>query len=419
MSGDEVLVTITNKVALVTLNRPKVLNAVNQAIVEHLLIHMTDWNMPDSNVDCIIVQGAGGKAFSAGGDVKDCVLKSRSGDTAGPLAFFRAEYTANRVIAESHVPYIALIDNIVMGGGVGLSVHGHFRVATERTVFAMPEVSIGLFPDIGASHFLHRLTGHLGRYLAITGARLSGPEVKESGLATHLLPSSSLPELIRRIQSLPPGRAADLAVLADVLDSMELEFPMPASSQSVDPMSDRGFFGSDLSWKLPLINQHFSVSSVAAVLDSLEAAIADTALAAADPRGHTFLKDTLNLLRKSSALSQRVAWEGLLRGRHATLASTLESEYQMTHKFVHNHGDFWEGVRAVLIDKDNKPMWKYASARDVPDAVVDAFFFPIPGVSLFSDTAPMPPVHQRHLHPVRSYSSIQAPSAAATAAAAR
>ncbi|GLC38336.1 hypothetical protein PLESTB_001265400 [Pleodorina starrii] len=389
----EVLLDVKGSVAFVTLNRPRALNSLSLGMVTRLLALNLEFSKPGSPVACVVVRGAGGKAFCAGGDVKEVVLRARSGDCSHGSDFFRIEYVNNAAIAQLPVPYIAIIDGIVMGGGVGVSYHGHFRVATERTVLAMPESGIGLFPDVGASFFLHRLPGHLGRYMGLTGQRLSGAEVKDAGFATHLIPSSRLPDLEAAITQLGP-RAADPAQLDALLRSLEQTQPPAPAAGTAAGGGGGGGGGGDvsalLSWKLPLINAHFGLGSVAEVVASLEAAVeaADRQAAAAGGGGggggrgdeaRVFLKDTLAAMRKGSPLSHVATWEMLRRSAagHMTLRQCLQMEFELAARFVAGQADFLEGVRALLIDKDNRPKWRYGTAREVPEHVVQQLFEPV------------------------------------------
>lgn len=190
----EVLQQQHGQLAVAVLNRPRALNALNVSMIEDLYGVYRSWHSSPA-VASILLKGAGGKAFCAGGDVKAVAEAGRSGNTAAALRFFKSEYKLNYLIARLDKPHVALIDGITMGGGAGLSVHGTFRVATERTLFAMPECAIGLFPDVGGSHFLPRLPGALGLYLGLTGARLHGVDVRHAGLATHFVPSRLVPDL--------------------------------------------------------------------------------------------------------------------------------------------------------------------------------------------------------------------------------
>ncbi|KAK9814624.1 hypothetical protein WJX72_008922 [[Myrmecia] bisecta] len=335
---------------VVTLNRPKALNSLNLPVIETLLKLYQDWEHNES-VHCIIIKGAGGKAFCAGGDVKGVVLNIMNKHYDVPLKFFKAEYKLNFEIGTLAKPHIALLDGIVMGGGAGVSIHGRFRIATEKSLFAMPECGIGLFPDVGASHFLNRLPGKLGMYLALTGARLKGVQLKEAQLATHYIPSEQLPAVEQRIQALGPA-ASKAASVADVLRSFEGAASQPEPS--------------DLPAQLPAIDACFSKDSLEGIYAALEA------------RQDQWSQDTLATLMKGSPLSQKVTFREMTLAASMSLAECLQQDYRLAHHMVCGQSDFVEGVRALLIDKDNKPRWRYSSIQEVPDEEVASFFAPLP-----------------------------------------
>ncbi|GIL85504.1 hypothetical protein Vretifemale_14016 [Volvox reticuliferus] len=371
LCATQILLNVKDSIAFVTLNRPRALNSLNLGMVHRLLSINQEFSQPGSKVACVVVRGSGGKAFCAGGDVKEVVMRARDGAWSYGSAFFRAEYVNNATIAQLPVPYIAVIDGIVMGGGVGVSYHGSFRVATERTVLAMPESGIGLFPDIGASYFLHRLPGYLGRYMGLTGQRLTGAEVKDAGFATHFIPSSRLLDLEGGILELGSS-AADPTKVDSLLRSLEQP---PASGSGRSAL---------LEWKLPLINAHFGLGSVGQVMTSLQAAV-DTADSGSgsgseSEAARAFLRDTLTAMRRGSPLSHAVTWEMLRRSAagHLTLQQCLQMEFWLARRFVAGEADFLEGVRALLIDKDNKPRWRYSNVKEVPGVVVQRLFEPLP-----------------------------------------
>lgn len=242
-TSDLVIAEEINGKGVVTLNRPKALNAANTEMVEQLAACLKKWS---STRSMIIIKGAGGKAFCAGGDVRTLV----EGDTATlGRYFFRTEYTMNYVIGTLQIPYIAFIDGITMGGGVGLSVHGKYRIATERTLFAMPETAIGLFPDVGGSYFLPRLQGKLGAYLGLTGFRLKGADVLHAGIATHFCASEKLPELEKSLLDVSNNNEID--------EVLKKYCPRPDSEFCLKP-------------HLEQINQCFGVQSVEEILQQLE-----------------------------------------------------------------------------------------------------------------------------------------------------
>ncbi|KAI4806145.1 hypothetical protein KUCAC02_010725, partial [Chaenocephalus aceratus] len=239
---------------VITLNRPKALNALNMPMVQHIYPQLKKWES-DNETDIVIIRGAGGKAFCAGGDIRAVTEAGKVGD---PLAedFFREEYTLNHAIGTCRKPYIALIGGITMGGGVGLSVHGRFRVATEKTLFAMPETAIGLFPDVGGGYFLPRLQGQLGLFLALTGFRLKGRDVQRAGVATHFVESEKIPELEKDLVDLKSPSAEDVS---RVLDSYQNQSALGADKPFVleQHMSD--------------IDRLFSSSSVEGIVQNLKA----------------------------------------------------------------------------------------------------------------------------------------------------
>lgn len=222
----EILHRREGALGVVTLNRPRALNALTTAMVEALNDVLAAFEA-DPSCAAVAIEGAGGRAFCAGGDVKAVVTAAAAGRLDDAFRFFRSEYRTNYKIARLAKPYIALIDGITMGGGAGVSMHGTFRIATERTVFAMPECAIGLIPDIGASHFLTRLPGGLGLYLGLTGARLAGADVLHAGLATHYVPSDALGELRGAVAALGAA-AGDERALGAALAGVQARRPVPA-----------------------------------------------------------------------------------------------------------------------------------------------------------------------------------------------
>lgn len=229
---------------MIILNRPKALNAINLEMIRKIYKHLIKCETTKS---LVIIKGTGEKSFCAGGDVRAVV---EAGASEESKCFFRVEYTTNALIGNYKIPYIALIDGITMGGGVGLSVHGKYRVATERTLFAMPETAIGLFPDVGGSYFLPRLTGKLGLYLGLTGHRLKGEDVLKAGIATHYCESSKLNELETELLNCPD---------ADEVPDILCKFDMSSNKEfSLAPLMDK-------------INKYFSAACVEEIFENLKA----------------------------------------------------------------------------------------------------------------------------------------------------
>ncbi|XP_046392539.1 3-hydroxyisobutyryl-CoA hydrolase, mitochondrial [Ischnura elegans] len=344
---DEVILQTSGDKGVITLNRPKALNALNLTMIRKIFPSLKEWEKDKSMV---IIKGAGDKAFCAGGDVRAVTESGKKGGSL-PQEFFREEYMLNNLIGTYQVPYIALIHGITMGGGVGLSVHGQYRVATEKTLFAMPEMAIGLFPDVGGSYFLPRLGGKLGLYLALTGHRLKGLDVLRAGIATHFVESSSLQQLEN-----------------ELLDSKNPVQEVPKILSKYTSKCDNGQPFS-LSQHMQTINKCFSAPSVEEILILLE------------KEGTQWAKEILNTLNKMSPTSMKVALKQLEEGSVKSLQECLSMEYRLTQRFCQDH-DFYEGVRAVLIDRDNTPKWKPATLEEVTTAKVNSYFDPLPSNEL-------------------------------------
>jgi len=341
-SKDEVvLAEVINNTGVLTLNRPRALNSLNEPMVTIVLEKLKEW---ENKVQCVVVRGAGEKAFCAGGDVVAVTSGSPTNCQMGKK-FFRKEYTMDYTISQFSKPYIALIDGITMGGGVGISVHGKYRIATERTLFAMPETAIGLFPDVGASYFLSRLEGKLGLYLALTGQRLKGKDVVKIGFGTHYIESKNIPNLYEAI----------LKSAGDVNSVIE--------KHTVD-ISDHNF---SLASNMKLINEAFSASTVEGIIKNLE------------KDGSQFSHETLKLLQKMSPISLKISKAELEKGAKMTLKECLQMEYRLAKSALEatSSTDFYEGVRALLKDKDQNPKWKPSKLEEVTDDMVEKVFLPL------------------------------------------
>ncbi len=335
--SDAVLFEQRGGLGLITLNRPEVLNAISHAMVGQIDRQLADW-AADAGIRAVLIRGAGGKAFAAGGDIRR--LYDAMGDPADdyPVHFFRDEYRLNRRIKTYPKPYIAVYNGIVMGGGVGVSVHGAHRIATDATLFAMPETGIGFFPDVGGAYFLPRLKAGLGRYLALTGGRLDGGDCVAEGLAESYMPVARLDDLIATLAS-----AEDIpAAIAHVAE------PAPAGRLKPD-------------------------RSAVAVL--FEQATLNDVLAALQVAGTDFAEKQLKAIRSKCPLSVAVAWEQLRRGAALDFDACLKLEYRIALQ-ASAGTEFREGVRALIVDKDNKPAWADASIEAVSEAAVQAHFQP-------------------------------------------
>ncbi|GFR95740.1 3-hydroxyisobutyryl-CoA hydrolase, mitochondrial [Elysia marginata] len=345
---EDVLFETKNAASFITLNRPKALNALSLSMVRKIYPQLQQWES-DPQTGLVVIKGAGNKAFCAGGDIRAVVDAGKAGD---PLAenFFKEEYILNHKIGNYKKPYVALIDGITMGGGVGLSVHGMFRVATEKTMFAMPETAIGLFPDVGGGHFLSRLPGNMGVFLALTGFRLKGRDVKTVGVATHFVEAAKIPELEDRLVSLSSG--VDASQVEAVLNDFQ-------NQSTVD--SDKEFA---LQPHVVDIDRLFAGSSMEEIFTSLE------------KEGSPWATKQLETLKKMSPTSMKISLRLLLEGKSRNLAEDLQVEYRLSQRCVEDK-DFHEGVRAVLIDRDGNPKWSPDSIEKVTTEKVDYYFSPL------------------------------------------
>ena len=341
MSGD-ILFTVEGVVGRNTLNRPRALNALTLPMCEAMLERLESWAGADG-IKCVVIDAVPGRAFCAGGDMR-AILESVMAKDGKAREFFAAEYRMNAAIRRFLKPYVALIDGIVMGGGAGSSVHGSHRVVTENTVFAMPETALGFFPDVGASYFLSRLPGALGMYLGLTGVRIDAADMVYAGLATHFVPASQLGDIVPRLSR---GEKIDAVLWG------RGGRPDPSSLETHRAAIDRAF----------------SAPSVEQIVQALES------------EGE-WGAETTQLLATRSPTSLKLVYRQLKEGKTRNFASCLDTEYAIASRILNTH-DFREGVRAVLIDKDQRPNWHPAGLADVSDEAIAGFF--TPGISLFHE----------------------------------
>lgn len=348
MSSDppEAILEEVGDKGVITLSRPKSLNALNCNMIRIIYPKLKEW---ETTKTMVIIKGKGEKAFCAGGDVRNVVETVNDENPVGEY-FFREEYQLNCLIGTLHIPYIALIDGITMGGGVGVSVHGQYRVATERTLFAMPETAIGLFPDVGGSYFLPRLGGRLGMYLALTGHRLKGLDVKKAGVATHVCDSARIAELEESLLKLESTYPEDIAAVLN-------QFDQEATFSKNEPFS--------LQPVLSKIQSCFSGGSIEEIISNLE------------KDGSEWAQKHANILKKMSPTSLKVTFEQIERGAHLTLQECLSMEYRIVSRVYKGH-DFKEGIRAQLIDRDGNPRWDPSDLSDISQEKVEEYFSPMP-----------------------------------------
>jgi enoyl-CoA hydratase/carnithine racemase len=346
MNGDnEILLERQGGLGIVTLNRPQALNTLSLAMYRRFDPQLIAWGA-DESVRAIIVRGAGDRAFCAGGDVRAIHDARREGGGSGDYKadFFREEYRLIERVHRFPKPYIALVDGITMGGGCGVSINGGFRIASERTVFAMPEVHIGLFPDVGASRFLNLCPGRIGLYMALTGARVRAADALYCGFATHYVPHARLGELTAALAGLEwrkgdPAQQVEAAIAHFAAEAGEAR--LPALQAAIDRCFADG-----------------SVEAIVAALRQERAAWAEEALAA---------------IARASPISLKITFHQLMLGRGMSVEEALTLEYRMTQHVMAGH-DFFEGIRALLVDKDNRPRWEHASLEDVGEAEVARYF---------------------------------------------
>ncbi|KAM6078209.1 3-hydroxyisobutyryl-CoA hydrolase, mitochondrial isoform 3-T3 [Theristicus caerulescens] len=346
-STAEVLLEKKGGAGIITLNRPKVLNALSFSMIQQIYPQIKTWEQ-DPETFLIIIKGTGGKAFCAGGDIRAIADAGKVGDRLAQ-DFFREEYILNNATGTCKKPYVALIDGITMGGGVGLSVHGHFRVATEKTLFAMPETSIGLFPDVGGGYFLPRLSGKLGYYLGLTGFRLKGRDVLKAGIATHFVESEKLPALEKDLIAL---KSPSMENIADLLNSYHVKSKVDQEKEFV------------LDEHMEKINSLFSANSMEEIVQKLK------------QDGSPFAIKQLETINKMSPTSLKMTLRQLREGASMSLQDVFTMEYRLSQACMRGH-DFYEGVRAVLIDKDQSPRWKPAALEEVSDEFMDNCFKPL------------------------------------------
>jgi len=291
----------------------------------------------DPEVRAVVLAAVPGRAFCAGGDIRSIhdMGKRRDG---GAQAFFATEYSLNAAVKHFPKPYVSLIDGIVMGGGVGISIHGPHRVISENAVFAMPETAIGLFPDVGGTYALPRLPGQIGMYLALTGERIGAADMMYAGVGTHFIPARNFSTILDRLAG---GEAPEA-----VLDSMR-----------------QAHGDAPLSVHRAAIDRAFAAASVEGVLDRLQ-------------KEGQWGRDTAALLRKRSPTSLKLTFRAMREGRDLDFDSCMRMEYRLTMRALDGH-DLYEGVRAAIIDKDQKPQWQPAAIEDVSDAAIERYFLPL------------------------------------------
>lgn len=335
--SDDILFERRGRLGLVTLNRPKALNALTHPMALALEAQLLAWRA-DPAVGWVAIVGAGERAFCAGGDIR-ALYEAGLEDGARNFAFYADEYRLNALIHGYPKPYVAFMDGVTMGGGVGVSVHGSHRVAGDATLFAMPETGIGLFPDVGGTWFLPRLPGEIGMWLALTGARLRAADAVAAGVCDLYLPS---------------------AAIADALAALETDHP-----DQVLPFRAATPEGETLAGLRPQIDRAFVGDDVEAILAALAA------------EGSPWAAAQRKTILTKSPMSTRIAFRQIRLGRRLDFAACMALEFGLA-RFCMTQPDFYEGVRATIIEKTGAPTWRPASLAEADDAFVAAAFNPLP-----------------------------------------
>ncbi|MBA4697253.1 MAG: enoyl-CoA hydratase/isomerase family protein [Legionella sp.] len=347
---------------VLTLNRPQSLNALNVSMIQEMHAQLRAWET-DASVYAVVVQSSSSKAFCAGGDVR--WLYDHQGKLEDQCSFFCQEYQLNHCIHTYKKPYIALMDGITMGGGVGISLHGSHPVATERFSFAMPETNIGFFPDIGSSYLLSRCPSYQGIYLGLTGARITTNETNAVGLIKYQLHSEQLEALMLQLTELDLSKNAH-----DVIDQCLMAFMSDNTAiKNVEKKkSEEKLEGTGGALRKEWIASCFSNDSVEAIVEALKQSCQTTTPLQAD-----WAQQTLAALEKKSPISLKVTLAQIQRAQKLSFAECLNMDYVLAQHFMKSH-DFYEGVRAVLVDKDKLPKWKPARLEAINKTEVASYF---------------------------------------------
>lgn len=341
---NDILFTEVGQLGVVTLNRPQALNALSHEMAIALNEQLIEWE-DDEEINAILIQAEGEKAFCAGGDIRK-IYEAKSDPKLTIKQFFWDEYRLNSYIHHYKKPYIAFLDGITMGGGVGISIHGSCRIATEKFSFAMPETGIGFFPDIGGSYLLSHCPGETGVYLGLTGARIKVADALYLGLVNHFVPSDNKTELFNALTSTSFTNVPKDA-LTDILKDYATT-PEPAP----------------LSLIRSLIDECFAFDHIEEIIDALQ------------KHNDEWCINTAKILLSKSPTSLKVTLEQLRKAKNKGFNQCMQMEYRLTNRFLKGH-DFYEGVRAVIVDKDQKPQWKPANLSDVTQKDVEQYFAPL------------------------------------------
>jgi enoyl-CoA hydratase len=349
----DIIFETCGRIGTVTLNRPQALNALNLSMIRALDQKLVEW-AKDEKIEAVVITGTGDRAFCAGGDVKAVSIDAKAaqeGKSDGRLTrdFFREEYILNHRIHSFPKPYISLINGVVMGGGMGISAHGSHRVVTENTLFAMPETSIGLFPDVGGGYFLPRCPGQTGAYLALTSKRIKAIDTIYIGFATHFV------------------HAATIWKLTQALAELKWELGKEPHAQVTDLIGQFASAApgdSEIAPHRAIIDSAFRFDRLGDIVNELQRVDSD------------WSRETLKAILSMSPTSLKIALRQIRLGAKLSFGEVMTMEYRLSQACVAGH-DFYEGARAVLIEKDRRPKWKPERFSDLPDSAVERYFEPL------------------------------------------
>lgn len=331
-------------IGVITLNRPQVLNSLNQSMINHMHAQLQLWASAPS-IKAVVIRAAEGRAFCAGGDLRLTYERCQTQDPA-LTQFFYEEYQLNRFIFHFPKPYIAFLNGITMGGGVGISIHGSHRIATDRLLFAMPETGIGFYPDVGGTYFLPRLPGKIGFYLGLTGARLGSDDCVALGIAQQKVPIDAMNEILDALAQQPFNQNSRISV-TQIIDQFKIPIkPSPLAEQQA------------------IIDECFMAKTMEDILKHLQQSSLEIS------------KDAAMALTKKSPTSLKVTLKALQDGMHLDFDACMRQEYRLTSHFLQEH-DFIEGIRALIIDKDQKPKWDPDSLEKINSVEVEKYFSPL------------------------------------------
>ncbi|MGD9814928.1 MAG: enoyl-CoA hydratase/isomerase family protein [Hyphomonadaceae bacterium] len=345
----DILTTAADGLGCVTLNRPQALHALNTHMCANMIQALLAWR-DDPGVHAVLLDHAPGtRGFCAGGDIR-MIAESGAGDGKEARAFFHTEYRLNHLLFHYPKPIIALIDGVTMGGGVGISMPARFRIATENTTYAMPETGIGLFPDVGGGWYLPRMDSNIGMWLALTGARLKAADCLRAGIASFYMPTEILG-----------------AARAQIAGAMQAHDPGAALRSGLDALSES-----------PGPCRELAEENVENIVRCFSHDVLEDVFAALEQLGSDWAVAQLATLRTKSPQALKVTFRQMREGaRMASFADEMRSEYRLASRVCARH-DFQEGVRALIVDKDNAPVWNPAALDGVSDALLDELFAPLP-----------------------------------------